>query len=140
VRTLTFTKSYTNSKGVQSFTTSTTLTSTNSSTRDGSALTGRDRSNSSSNGNLRMRATSNTSDMSGYASDTSGGLRKRSASIDQVLTSNPAAPDADAAVTTTVSEMSAPADEVAAQLPSQHHPMRVIGCIDGDGLGLLSWW
>lgn len=26
------------------------------------------------------------------------------------------------------------------RLPSQHHPMRVIGSIDGDGLGLLSWW
>lgn len=86
-----------------------------------------------------MRATSNTSDMSGYASDTSGGLRKRSASIDQVLTSNPAATDTDA-VTKKVCESSAPVDEVPAQLPSQHHPMRVIGCIDGDGLGLLSWW
>lgn len=140
MRTLTFTKSYTNSKGVQSFTTSTSLTGTNSGTRDGSVLTGRDRSNSSgSTSSLRMRSTSNASDMSGYTSDTSSGLRKRSASIDQVLTSNPAVDETDA-ITKKMSETNVPPVDETQALPSQHHPMRVIGCIDGDGLGLLTWW
>ena len=70
-----------------------------------------------------MSIASNSSDISTNEPNT----RKRSASIDQLLMKNE---------TSNVIYTLNPV----VNKEGVFHPMTVIGCIDGDGLGLLSWW
>jgi hypothetical protein len=157
VRTLTFTKATANNKGVMSYTTTSSLTSNVTNTQpDTNAVGVARRSPSGSLGSL-----------SGVDEPGGSVLRKRSASIDLLLNSAASSLGTlhqDAALVSsgaaaipsltafmsaaTGVSSSAPPSSAARSvvavstpnLPSHHHPMRVIGSIDGDGLGLLSWW